>query len=157
MWLCCLCPLSDFISHHSSRVPNGNCKIIHLINVLNKWMKPRSWVSVPSINQSRWQNLKYHSLPDVHRIMERGLVWSYRGILFQRAALWAHSSVCVSISSFRTEVRENGSDKWNKSKFCICPLTDRPLLQFLESLADILNVEILLSSQLSEGFWRRTE
>lgn len=138
--------------------------VIHLINVLNKWMKLKSWVSVPSINQSRWKLLKYHTLPDAHRIVERGLAWSYRGILFQCAALWPHSSVCVSVSSFRTEVEENGSDKWDKSKFCICPLTVRPLLQFLESLADILNVETLLlflttllSSQLSEGFWRRTE
>lgn len=160
MWLCCLCPLSDFISHHSSRVPNGNCKVIHLINVLNKWMKPRSWVCITSINQSRWHLLKSHSLPDANRIVERGLAWSYWGILFQHAALWPHSSVWVSVClslPLGLKWRRMGVISGIKQVLHL-PTHKQALLQFLESLAD--NIECwdytLISNNITffSAIWR---
>lgn len=43
--------------------------------------------------------------------------------------------VCVSVSSFRAEMEEFGSDKWDQDKVGICPLRDRLLLQFSGGLA----------------------
>lgn len=43
--------------------------------------------------------------------------------------------VCVSVSSFRAEMEDYGSDKWDQDKAGICPLRDRPLLQFSRGLA----------------------
>lgn len=165
VWLCCLCPLSDFISDHSSKVPNGNCKVIHLINVLNKLMKPRSWVSVPSINQSRWHLLKSHSLLDANRIVERGLAWSYRGILFQHPALLPQSSVWVSVClslPLGLKWKRLGMISGIKASFAFAHSQTGPSFYSYRDLLTILNVETLflttlLSSQLYEDFWRRTE
>lgn len=53
------------------------------------------------------------------------------------SACWSalSSLICVSVSSFRTETEENGSDKCDQGKVGICSLRDRPRPQFLGGLA----------------------
>lgn len=69
--------------------------------------------------------------------------------------------VCVSVSSFRAEMEEYGSDQWDQDKVGICPLRDRPLLWFSRGLAGSRSCwhSALFSDNIafSSAFWRLLE
>lgn len=95
--------------------------------------------------------------------------------LSQRKGAWCEAShaipfdvlehfeliVCVSVSSFRAEMEEFGSDKWDQDKVGICPLRDRLLLQFSGGLAGSRSCwhSALFSDNtaFSSAFWRLLE
>lgn len=95
--------------------------------------------------------------------------------LSQRKGAWCEAShaipfdvlehfeliVCVSVSSFRAEMEEFGSDKWDQYKVGICPLRDRLLLQFSGGLAGSRSCwhSALFSDNtaFSSAFWRLLE
>lgn len=112
--LCCLCPLSDFITYHSSKVLQWHLQR-HSSKYINEWSHGHDRQSSLSIRED--SNSTANLMP----------IGQWRGlppIPTGRGTFWAHWSVCVSLP-LGLEWKRVKVIKWDEGKFGIYPLREQ--------------------------------